>query len=133
VSASGFLNESDRCLFQDNQWTDHLEEADDCPEGEDDQLQCDVEDDVPLMKLQAVRISDDEKEEDVECCGESVSTTASSMIPADIVHDRVKKTLKKRTKGVLKGRRLAKGEASAVNRTRKDNEATVKECSSIWS
>lgn len=60
----------------------------------------------------------------------SVSTT--STIPPEVIRSRVKKALEKREKAVTRQRCLAKGEASAVTRKRRENRDTIKESSGIW-
>ncbi|XP_075224673.1 RIO kinase 2 [Lycorma delicatula] len=54
------------------------------------------------------------------------STTAST-IPPDVIRDRVKKALDKREQAIVKKRCMAKGEASAVMRKRRENRETVKD------
>lgn len=60
----------------------------------------------------------------------SVSTT--STIPPEVIRSRVKKALEKREKAATRQRCLAKGEASAVTRKRRENRDTIKDCSGIW-
>ncbi len=61
----------------------------------------------------------------------SMSTT--STIPPEVIHSKVKKFLGKRDSKITRQRCVAKGEASAVIRKRKENKSIVKEyTSSIW-
>lgn len=60
----------------------------------------------------------------------SVSTT--STIPPEIIQERVKKALAKRNRMALRQRCLAKGEASAVTRNRRENRHTIKDSAGIW-
>ena len=60
----------------------------------------------------------------------SVSTT--STIPPEVIRSRVKAALEKRGKAATRQRCLAKGEASAVTRKRRENRETIKECNGIW-
>lgn len=62
----------------------------------------------------------------------SVSTT--STIAPSVIHSRVKKALEKQKKMMAKQRCLAKGEASAIARKRKENKDIIKEyySCSIW-
>ncbi|XP_012055936.1 PREDICTED: serine/threonine-protein kinase rio2 [Atta cephalotes] len=59
----------------------------------------------------------------------SVSTAAT--IAPDVIKKRTKLALDKRERSLAK-RALAKGEASAVTRIRRDNRATIKESTGIW-
>lgn len=60
----------------------------------------------------------------------SISTT--STIPPEVIRSRVKKALEKRDKAATRQRCLAKGEASAVTRKRRDNRDTINESNGIW-
>uniref|UniRef100_A0A1B6JEV7 Serine/threonine-protein kinase RIO2 n=1 Tax=Homalodisca liturata TaxID=320908 RepID=A0A1B6JEV7_9HEMI len=60
----------------------------------------------------------------------SVSTT--STIPPHVIQDRVKKALVKRRQAEARRRCVAKGEASAVTRKRRENQHTIKDSSGIW-
>lgn len=62
----------------------------------------------------------------------SVSTT--STIAPSVIHLRVKKALEKQKKTMAKQRCLAKGEASAIARKRKENKDIIKEyySCSVW-
>lgn len=60
----------------------------------------------------------------------SMSTTTT--IPPEVVRDRVKKLLEKRERATVRHRNLAKGEASAVNRQRRENKNTIKDSFGIW-
>lgn len=60
----------------------------------------------------------------------SVSTT--STIPPEVIRDRVKKALERRSKQATRLRCLAKGEASATTRKRRENRDTIKDSSGIW-
>lgn len=60
----------------------------------------------------------------------SVSTT--STIPPEVIQQRVKKTLEKRNRMATRQRCLAKGEASAVTRKRRENRNTIKDSAGIW-
>jgi len=61
------------------------------------------------------------------------STSTAATIAPDVVKRRMKLTLKKREKKGRSRKILAKGEASAVTRTRRENNAVVKESKGIWS
>lgn len=60
----------------------------------------------------------------------SMSTTTT--IPPEVIRDRVKKALEKRERAKVRHRNLAKGEASAVNRQRRENKDTIKDSFGIW-
>lgn len=63
------------------------------------------------------------------CSMMSFSTTASTIAPRDVKH-RTQKDLKRRTKQQISKKNLrVKGEANACRRTRKQNEAMIKEAS----
>lgn len=64
-----------------------------------------------------------------------ISHSTTSTIPPEIIHSRVKKALTKRSSAIDRKRCLAKGEASAVARKRKENKDVIKEYlnpSSVW-
>lgn len=60
------------------------------------------------------------------------SVTTSTTIPPEVIRNRVKKALEKRERAAEQRRRLAKGEASAVSRQRKENRDTIKDSFGIW-
>ncbi|XP_050422696.1 serine/threonine-protein kinase RIO2 [Adelges cooleyi] len=60
------------------------------------------------------------------------SVTTSTTIPPEVIRDRMKKSLEKRNRAAARHRCLAKGEASAVARQRRDNRDTIKDSSGIW-
>lgn len=63
----------------------------------------------------------------------SVQTmSTATTIPPEVIRDRVKKSLEKRERATVRHRKLAKGEASAVNRQRRDNKSTIKDSFGIW-
>lgn len=65
----------------------------------------------------------------------SYATSTASTIAPNVIHARLKKGLNKRGKVDARRRCVAKGEASAVIRKRKENINTIKECtsaSSMW-
>ncbi|XP_039284642.1 serine/threonine-protein kinase RIO2 isoform X2 [Nilaparvata lugens] len=55
------------------------------------------------------------------------SCSYASTIPPEVIRDRVKKAFEKREAAVVRKRCRAKGEASATQRSRRDNRQTVKE------
>jgi len=61
------------------------------------------------------------------------STSTAATIAPDVIKRRMKLALKKREKKGRPRKILAKGEASAVTRTRRENNAMVKESTGIWS
>lgn len=56
----------------------------------------------------------------------SYSTTASTIAPS-VIKDRIRKTIEVKKKDDIRKRCVAKGEASAITRVRKDNKDTCKE------
>jgi len=60
------------------------------------------------------------------------SMTTATTIPPEVIRDRVKKSLEKRQRATVRHRNLAKGEASAVNRQRRENKDTIKDSFGIW-
>lgn len=60
------------------------------------------------------------------------SMSTATTIPPEIIRDRVKKSLEKRERAAIRHRKLAKGEASAVNRQRRENKNTIKDSFGIW-
>jgi len=60
------------------------------------------------------------------------SITTATTIPPEVIRDRVKKSLEKRQRATVRHRKLAKGEASAVNRQRRENKDTIKDSIGIW-
>lgn len=60
------------------------------------------------------------------------SMSTATTIPPEVIRDRVKKSLEKRERATVRHRKLAKGEASAVNRQRRDNKDTIKDSFGIW-
>ncbi|XP_065203698.1 serine/threonine-protein kinase RIO2 [Planococcus citri] len=86
----------------------------------------------------AVHESADEKD-----CGASIAdsfsdirsyaTSTASTIAPNVIHARIKKSLHKREKLDARRKCVAKGEASAVVRRRKENRNVIKECTSAGS
>uniref|UniRef100_A0A1B6CY58 Serine/threonine-protein kinase RIO2 n=1 Tax=Clastoptera arizonana TaxID=38151 RepID=A0A1B6CY58_9HEMI len=60
------------------------------------------------------------------------SVTSTSTIPPEVIQSRVKKALEKREKAATKQRCLAKGEASAVTRKRRENRDTIQDHKGFW-
>ncbi|VVC43349.1 Serine/threonine-protein kinase Rio2,RIO kinase, conserved site,RIO kinase,RIO2 kinase winged helix domain [Cinara cedri] len=60
------------------------------------------------------------------------SMSTATTIPPEVIRDRVKKSLEKRERAAVRHRKLAKGEASAVNRQRRENKNTIKDSFGIW-
>lgn len=60
----------------------------------------------------------------------SISTTAT--IAPNVIRKRVKMTLQKRDRKSQPKKIIAKGEASAVTRTQRDNRDTIRESTGIW-
>ena len=58
-------------------------------------------------------------------------STASTIAP-EVIKKQVKKGLMKKVRTEERKRLVAKGEASATTRSRRDNRATIKECDGIW-
>lgn len=61
------------------------------------------------------------------------SMSTATTIPPEVIRDRIKKSLEKRERAAIRHRKLAKGEASAVNRQRRENKNTIKDSFGIWS
>lgn len=75
----------------------------------------------------------DEENSDAETEVHSVrSVSTTSTIPPEVIRDRVKKALERRHKQASRLRCLAKGEASATTRSRRENRDTIKDSSGIW-
>lgn len=60
------------------------------------------------------------------------SMSTATTIPPEVIRDRVKKSLEKRERAKVRHRNLAKGEASAVNRQRRENKDAIKDSFGIW-
>lgn len=60
------------------------------------------------------------------------SMSTATTIPPEVIRERVKKSIEKRNRAAVRHRNLAKGEASAVNRQRRENKSTIKESFGIW-
>lgn len=60
------------------------------------------------------------------------SMSTATTIPPEVIRDRVKKSLEKRERAKVRRRNLAKGEASAVSRQRRENKDTIKDSFGIW-
>lgn len=60
------------------------------------------------------------------------SMSTATTIPPEVIRERVKKSLEKRNRAAARHRNLAKGEASAVNRQRRENKSTIKDSFGIW-
>jgi len=60
------------------------------------------------------------------------STSTAATIAPDVIKRRMKLALQKREKKGQSKKCLVKGEASAVTRTRRDNNAVIKESTGIW-
>lgn len=60
------------------------------------------------------------------------SMSTATTIPPEVIRDRVKKSLEKRERAIVRQRNLAKGEASAVNRQRRENKSVIKDSFGIW-
>lgn len=58
---------------------------------------------------------------------DSRSITSASTIPPEVIRARVKSALEKRERTKVRVRNLAKGEASATSRNRRDNRQTIQE------
>lgn len=58
--------------------------------------------------------------------------TSASTIAPDVVKSQVKKNLEQRQKKVERKKAIAKGEASAVTRQRRDNKETIRESHGLW-
>lgn len=63
----------------------------------------------------------------------SYATSTASKIVPNVIHARIKKSLHKREKLDARRKCVAKGEASAVVRRRKENRNVIKECTSAGS
>lgn len=90
-------------------------------------------------KLESMNIASAENDgitEELDCEDDRTvdNFSVTSSIAPEVIHSRLKKSLKKRTVAVTRHRKLAKGEASAVTRKRKENKNIIKEYSSpsIW-
>ncbi|CAG4935940.1 unnamed protein product [Colias eurytheme] len=60
------------------------------------------------------------------------SYTSASTIAPDVVKQQVKKNLEQRQKKMERKKAIAKGEASAVTRHRRDNRETIRESHGLW-
>ncbi|EEB13949.1 serine/threonine-protein kinase RIO2, putative [Pediculus humanus corporis] len=60
------------------------------------------------------------------------SYSTCSTIAPEVIKNKVKKALMNREKKELRKRIVAKGEASATTRIRRENRDTIKECDGIW-
>lgn len=60
------------------------------------------------------------------------STTTASTIAPELIKKRIKTALQKREKKEQSRRVLAKGEANAVTRVRRENRDTIKQSTGIW-
>lgn len=60
------------------------------------------------------------------------SMSTATTIPPEVIRERIKKSLEKRQRAAVRHRKLAKGEASAVNRQRRENKDTIKDSFGIW-
>lgn len=60
------------------------------------------------------------------------SMSTATTIPPEVIRDRVRQSLEKRERAKVRHRKLAKGEASAVNRQRRENKDTIKDSFGIW-
>ncbi|XP_053611511.1 uncharacterized protein RIOK2 [Plodia interpunctella] len=58
--------------------------------------------------------------------------TSASTIAPEVVKSQVKKNLEVRQKKIERKKAVAKGEASAVTRLRRDNAETVRDCRGLW-
>lgn len=58
--------------------------------------------------------------------------TSASTIAPEVVKQQVKKNLELRQKKMDRKRAIAKGEASAVTRSRRDNKETIRESHGLW-
>lgn len=68
---------------------------------------------------------------DTDAC--SIGNLSTSTIAPSVIHSKVKKNFEKQRKTNMRKKCIAKGEASAVIRKRRDNKITIKEyTSSIW-
>lgn len=62
----------------------------------------------------------------------SRSYTSASTIAPEIVKQQVKKNLEAKQKRMERKKAIAKGEASAVTRQRRDNKETIRESHGLW-
>lgn len=60
------------------------------------------------------------------------SYTSASTIAPEVVKQQVKKNLEVREKKMARKHAIAKGEASAVTRQRRDNRETIRESHGLW-
>lgn len=60
------------------------------------------------------------------------SYTSASTIAPEVVKQQVKKNLEDRQKKMERKKAIAKGEASAVTRQRRDNRETIRESHGLW-
>lgn len=58
--------------------------------------------------------------------------TSASTIAPEVVKQQVKKNLEVRQKKMERKKAIAKGEASAVTRSRRDNRETIRESHGLW-
>lgn len=58
--------------------------------------------------------------------------TSASTIAPEVVKQQVKKNLEIRQKKMERKKAIAKGEASAVTRSRRDNKETIRESHGLW-
>lgn len=75
--------------------------------------------------------SDENSDAESEVCTvRSVSTTTT--IAPEVIRDRVKRALEKRNKTTVRQRCLAKGEASATTRQRRENRDNINQSTGLW-
>lgn len=93
------------------------------------------------QEVESLKISEKDRFDELDPISDSVSNfsyvshSTTSTIAPEIIHSRVKKALTKRSSAIDRKRCLAKGEASAVARKRKENKDVIKEYlnpSSVW-
>lgn len=159
VSASGFTKEMELDLMCDTESSASEEESyEDCPEEfenppeefpvppeefkkEIDEPASEVGgdviekiDDLPEKEMKDFP-SDEMSENETEAFKYTPSfrsySTASTIAP-EVVRAKVKKAINRREKTEERKRLVAKGEASATTRSRRENRAVISECDGIW-
>ena len=152
VSASGFTKKMELDLLnkdfdsislsdeeQDNDTTGY-DNYDCTGETSEEFYSCDeTENDLELPSNERVEIetlpnSDciSSNSEILSCNSTIRSYSTCSTIAPEVIKNKVKKALMNREKKELRKRIVAKGEASATTRIRRENRDTIKECDGIW-
>ncbi|KAL0275128.1 UNVERIFIED_CONTAM: hypothetical protein PYX00_003086 [Menopon gallinae] len=149
VAASGFTKEMDFDLMnevsdeeeaEEEERREEAEEAIHSADSDEDYQSCEEEvaeeeprrveepeDPIPLTDETSCHYSSDES-----YAPSYRSYSTASTIAPEVIRERVKKALANRQRKEQRKRLVAKGEASATTRSRRENRLTIKECDGIW-